>query len=84
MVQRDQAPLLPMAITGLNELFDNPSTPYFTESVENLLFNGVAINCDRHGFEAKSICSALEDQLGESSVVNDTHLGVSLFASVII
>lgn len=82
MVQRDQAPILPMAIAGMLELFDNPTKPFFTETVEDLLFNGVAINCDRSGFQAQSICSALEDTLGETAVVNETHLAMSLFKAV--
>lgn len=82
MVQRDQAPLLPLAIKGLMELFDNPTKPFFTETVSDLLFDGVPINCDRSGFEAKSVCSALEDTLGESSIINDTHLAMSLFKAV--
>ncbi|XP_063708641.1 sensory neuron membrane protein 1-like [Culicoides brevitarsis] len=81
MIQRDQAPLLPLAVKGLNELFENPTSPYFTEKVEDLLFYGVPINCDVDGFEAKSVCSALEDTMGESAVLNDTHLGISLFKS---
>lgn len=82
MIQRDQPPILPMAIAGLMELFDNPTRPFFTETVADLLFNGVLINCDRSGFQAQTICSALEDTLGESSVVNDTHLAISLFKAV--
>lgn len=82
-VQRNQAPLLPMAMEGLTEVFDHPTSPFITETVENILFNGIPVNCDRTAFQAQAVCQALEENLGETSVINDTHLALSLFKAVI-
>lgn len=83
VVQRDSAPLIPMAIQGLDEVFNSPKTPFLTATVYDLLFNGIPINCDVHGFQAQTVCSALEDTLGESSRLNETHLLLSLLKAVI-
>lgn len=82
-VQRNQAPLLPMAMEGLTEVFDHPTTPFLTETVYNLLFDGVPVNCDRDAFQAQAVCQALEENLGEKSILNDTHLALSLFRAVL-
>lgn len=81
-VQRTQAPLLPMAMEGLTEVFDHPTTPFLTSTVYNLLFDGVPVNCDREAFQAQAVCQALEDKLGEKSILNETHLALSLFRAV--
>lgn len=72
-----------MAMQGLTEVFDHPNTPFIVSSVYDLLFDGIPVNCDREAFQAQAVCQALEENLGESSVLNDTHLALSLFKAVI-
>lgn len=53
-----------------------------TAKVWDFLFDGYPINCDVDDFEAEAVCSALEDAIGETGVINSTHLGFSLFKAV--
>lgn len=82
MTQRDQAPLLPMAIKGLDLVLRNPTNPFMTATVWEYLFEGYPVNCEVDDFEAEAVCSALEDAFGETGVINDTHLGFSFLKAV--
>lgn len=82
MTQRDQAPLLPMAIKGLDLVLRNPTNPFMTATVLEYLFEGYPVNCEVDDFEAEAVCSALEDAFGETGVINDTHLGFSFLKAV--
>lgn len=82
MTQRDSAPLLPMAIKGLSIVLRNPTYPFMTATAWEYLFDGYPINCDVDDFEAEAVCSALEEALGDSGKINDTHLGFSFFKAV--
>ncbi|XP_063708642.1 sensory neuron membrane protein 1-like [Culicoides brevitarsis] len=78
-VQRDQAPLLPTVISGLEIVLQNPTHPFMIATAWEFLFEGYPINCDVDVFEAEAVCSALEDAVGESGMHNETHLGFSFF-----
>lgn len=80
--KRDQAPLLPMAIIGINQIFEQPSTPFLTASAWDIMFGGIPFNCEQEAFQAQAVCSVLQENLGETAVVNDTHLAFSLFKGV--
>lgn len=71
-----------MVIEGLNDIFENPTTPFIKVKVWDLLYHGIPINCDHDGFQAIAVCNQLSDSLGESAVLNSTHLAFSLFKAV--
>lgn len=46
------------------------------------MYGGIPINCDHDGFQAIAVCNQLSDLLGESAILNKTHLAFSLFKAV--
>lgn len=64
----------------MTEIF-KPKTPFLTAPVMDILFNGIGIDCSSEMFEAKSFCSAMENEKA-INVVNDTYLTFSILASV--
>jgi scavenger receptor class B protein 1 len=71
-----------MAIQGMEELFGNPTTPFLSARIMDIVFDGVPIDCsDPESFGAKAICSTLR---GEKSVkaINETHLAFSVLGGV--
>lgn len=71
-----------MGIKGLDIVLQGPKTPFMTATVWEYLFDGYPINCDVDDFEAEAVCSALEDAIGETGILNDTHLGFSFLKKV--
>lgn len=81
-IQREQAPLLPTGIKGLDIVLKEPTSPFMVATAWEFMFAGYPIDCDVDEFEAQAVCSALEDALGEENVIDDTHLGFSFFKKV--
>lgn len=73
--------MLDMVIEGLNAILDNPSSPFLTGTVMDILFNGIPLNCVGDNFAAEAICAALVND-GGMEKINETHIGFALFKSV--
>ena len=73
-------PLLGIAIKALTQIFD-PTTPFLTARVMDILFDGVPIDCNHDEFEATTFCSKLESERG-FRIVNETHLAFSILGGV--
>lgn len=79
-IQRDKAPLLPIAMKALTQIFQ-PRTPFLTAPALDILFNGVGIDCSSEEFVVRSLCSAMEIEKA-IKVVNDTYLTFSVLGGV--
>ncbi|KAL7031976.1 hypothetical protein ACKWTF_007190 [Chironomus riparius] len=75
-IQRDMKPLLGIAIKAMTQIFD-PTTPFLTARVMDILFDGVPIDCNHDEFEATTFCSKLESEKG-FKIINETHLAFSI------
>lgn len=80
-VKRDRAPMLPFVSKALIQLF-KPKSPFMTEKVKDVLFDGIDVNCDTMEFSAKAICSTLESEAKGIKVINETFFKLSIFGSV--
>lgn len=73
-------PLLGIAKKAMTQIF-NPTTPFLTARVMDILFDGVPIDCNHDEFEATTFCSKLETERG-FKIINETHLAFSILGGV--
>ncbi|XP_063708646.1 sensory neuron membrane protein 1-like [Culicoides brevitarsis] len=78
VTKRESDTLLPMVIEGLDAILHNPTTPFLTASVMDILFNGVPLDCTGEVFSAEAICAKLVND-GGLPKINETHVAFSLF-----
>nr|WBU77221.1 sensory neuron membrane protein [Odontothrips loti] len=57
--ERHQPAALSILSKAINPLFNNPTTPFLTEKVRNILFDGVPINCTSSDFAAAAVCTII-------------------------
>lgn len=69
-----------MAIDALTQIF-NPTSPFLTARIMDILFDGLAIDCSGDSFLVKSVCVQMKEQSAIRSI-NATHLAFSLFSGV--
>lgn len=82
-VNVDKKPLLGMTASALNAIFHNPSMPFWTGPVMDLLFDGFDIDCSSEDFAAKATCAVLASgDVQAIRVVNETSLKFSLMGGV--
>ncbi|KAL3265256.1 hypothetical protein HHI36_009470 [Cryptolaemus montrouzieri] len=55
--------LLNILAKAIKSIFREPKTMYLTDSVRNILFDGMKINCSVTDFPGKAVCSQLKTQL---------------------
>lgn len=79
----DKKAMLPTIAGAINHLFRQPTTPFWTGRVMDILFDGVPIDCSSEDFSAVAVCSQF--QTGEVKAVrqvDDNTYAFSLFAGV--
>lgn len=79
--KRDNAPLLPMVMGGLNAVLGNPTTPFMTGKMMDLFFNGYPLRCapDETDVGALGMCQQLGERMAR---IDEEHIGFALFAPV--
>lgn len=80
-VNYDRQPLLEMVDGAIIKLFNNPTDPFFTGRVWDILFDGVAVDCSDDDDTVKAICLNFEPEKAFRKV-DDGHYAFSLFAGV--
>lgn len=79
----DKKPMLRLVSKAINLIFHEPTTPFLTTKVMDILYHGVPIDCSSQEFAAMAVCSIL-NSTETSSVrpLNDTHILFSILAGV--
>jgi scavenger receptor class B, member 1 len=81
-VKRDRAPMLPLVVKAMKNIFDDPKTPFVSVKAMDILFNGVDFNCDGDDFSVQAVCAAIKSE-GKGVVVhNETFFSVSILGDV--
>lgn len=75
----------PGALTLVNKaiksIYSNPPSIFLTAKADDILFNGIIINCDVKDFAGKAICSQLKEAPSLEHV-SENELGFSLMGPV--
>lgn len=75
--------MMNLVISGMDSIFDKPTTPFITEKAWDIIYEGIVINCNKTEFGAKVICAVLKNEMSDKvERLNDTHLGLSILKSV--
>lgn len=83
-VKMDRAPMLPLVVRAIKNIFNDPTTPFVKAKAMDFMFNGIGFNCDGHDFASKAVCAAIKSE-GEGQgvkVINETFFSVSLLGHV--
>lgn len=81
-VKRDRAPMLPLVVKAMKNIFDDPKTVFTNVKAMDILFDGMSFNCDGNDFSAKAVCAAIKSE-GQGVVVhNETYFSVSILGGV--
>lgn len=82
-VNVDKQAMLPTIATGINLLFHEPTDPFWTGRVMDLLYDGIPIDCSSDEFTAKAICSQFDSpDMKAIKKVDDTTFSFSFFGGV--
>lgn len=82
-VNVDKKPMLPAIVSGLKALFHDPTEPFWTGRVMDLLYDGIPIDCSSDEFSAKAICAQFDNpDMKAMRKLNDTAFAFSLFDGV--
>lgn len=79
----DKKPMLSIVAKAISILFNEPTTPFVTAKVMDILYRGIPIDCSSTEFAAMAVCSVFAG--GEAAAVrpfNETHYAFSIFAGV--
>lgn len=75
--------MMDLVISGMDSIFDKPTTPFITEKAWDIIYEGIVINCNKTEFGAKVICAVLKNEMSDKvERLNETHLGLSILKSV--
>ncbi|CAG9861579.1 unnamed protein product [Phyllotreta striolata] len=78
-VQRAKPGALSLINKAIKSIYDNPTSIFLTAKVDDILFDGVNINCGVTDFAGKAICTQLRNS-GTLREVDDKILAFSLMA----
>jgi hypothetical protein len=83
-VKRDRAPMLPLVSKAMNNIFNNPVSPFISVKVMDILFNGVGFNCGGDDFSAQTVCAAIKSEGEEKGIKvhNETFVSFSILGGV--
>lgn len=56
-VNVDKKPMLPVVAQAIDEIFHQPTDPFWTGHFMDLFFDGIDIDCTSEAFEAKATCA---------------------------
>lgn len=77
--------MMNLVVSGMDSIFDNPTTPFVTAKAWDLIYDGLVINCNKTEFGAKVICAVLKNELADKfEHIDENHLGISLLKAVCI
>lgn len=76
MVESKSPGLLSLVNGALNAIF-HPETPFITGTVNDILFDGVIVNCTTDDFKAQTLCTKLKES--DMKVVSENVYKFSLF-----
>lgn len=75
--------MMNLVVSGMDSIFDNPTSPFVTAKAWDIIYGGLVINCNKTEFGAKVICAVLKNELGDKfEHIDDSHLGISLLKGV--
>lgn len=80
----DKKPMLPSIYAAIKEIFHNPSDPFYTGRVMDILFDGVPIDCSSQiEVTTKAVCSQFSTG-AQAAIrqIDDKHYAFSLFGGV--
>lgn len=59
-IDKEREQMLPLIAQGLDSLFDNPRTIFWSGRAMDFMFDGIFINCSKREFHARLVCSYLD------------------------
>lgn len=75
--------MMNLVVSGMDSIFDNPTTPFITAKAYDIIYDGLLINCNKTEFGAKVICAVLKNEMADKfERIDDTHLAMSLLKAV--
>lgn len=80
-VSRTKPAMLSLISKAVNAIYRKPSSIYLTAKANEILFDGVVIDCGITEFAAKAVCTQLQ-QSPDLRHVSDTELAFSLIGPV--
>lgn len=81
-VKRDRAPMLPLVVTAMKNIFNNPTSVFVKAKAMDVLFNGLGFNCDGSDFASKAVCAGIKSEGQGVNIVNETYFSVSILGHV--
>lgn len=79
----DKKPMLPGIASAINDLFNNPTDPFFTGRIMDILYDGIPINCTSEEFNTVALCTMFSTGAQQAvRKVDDKHYAFSLFGGV--
>ena len=79
----DRKPMLGLANKAMNEIFHNPTTPFWTGKAMDIMFNGIPLDCSSEDFNAQAVCNNFDGEDQPSfQPVDDTTYKFSFFGHV--
>jgi scavenger receptor class B, member 1 len=83
-VKQEREAFLSATIKAMNHIFGNVSSPFVRIRAMDLMFDGMPFNCTGNEFSVKAVCAAIKSEGKQQgvSVVNETHLAISLLGHV--
>lgn len=81
----ERAPMLPMISEAIKHMFHNPTHPFLTAQVMDILFRGIPVDCDHTSSAAVAVCTLMEsDEIKATERLNSTHMSFAMFKFVCI
>lgn len=74
--------MMNLASKALMKIFGNPETAFLTAKVNDILFDGVLINCTVTDFAAKAVCTQLKTEAEGLKFQTETEYLFSLLGPV--
>lgn len=83
-VYYDKQAMIPGVYDAIKELFHNPSEPFYTGSVMDLLYDGVEIDCtSQNEMTSQALCTQFSIGAQKAiRMIDDKHFAFSLFGGV--
>lgn len=80
-VVRQKPGALALINKAIKSIYKDPSSIFLTDKADNILFDGVKIDCDVKDFAGKAICSQLKEQPSLKKLTED-ELSFALLSPV--
>lgn len=77
----DRKPMLSRIEQGVKNIFHNPTDPFYTGRVMDVLFSGVEFDCSATDPFTTAICGILEDEKAIKKI-DDDHFAFTLLGGV--